>query len=42
MAQLTTNEHETQLTLQELDLFQEKDEASYDKYVQSWPLSSGS
>jgi len=31
LGQLETNEHEIQLTMQELDLYQESDDADYDK-----------
>lgn len=33
LKQLDTNEEETQLTVQELDLFQESDDADYDKFL---------
>jgi hypothetical protein len=31
LGQLETNEHEIQLTMQELDLYQESDDADYEK-----------
>lgn len=33
LKQLETNEQETQLTIQELDLFQESDDADYNKFL---------